>query len=94
LTIKKNNSANLITKCFCKCKCNKCSSNGNNNNSKSINFNTNFNGEKIPNFTTEINDFKNEGMKKLFQNFKIFENFPIKNLLEFIFVFCEMSLTR
>lgn len=80
----KKNSTNLITKCLCKCKCIKCSA-------KSA---INPLAEKIPNFSNEINDFKNEGMKNLFENIKIFENFPIKNLLEFIFVFCEMSLTR
>lgn len=79
---KKINSANMINKCVCKCKCAKCS----NKQNASV--------EKIPKFLEEINDYRNEGMKNIFENFKFFENFPLKNLLEFIFVFCEMSLIK
>jgi hypothetical protein len=93
--IKKNISTNLINKCICKTKCVKCinsviKNSGNKNNNK-------LNSTKdviISNFDNEINDFRNEGIRGLFKNYKIFENFPIKNLLEFIFIFCELSLTK
>ncbi len=45
------------------------------------------------NYTDEINDFRNEGIRGLFKNYKIFENFPIKNLLEFMGVLTAWILS-